>query len=144
MAALLTLSPASRATAQLGSYNPPPGQQGTFAIRNAKIFPVSGPEITSGTVVISGGKIQAVGASVAVPAGAQVIDGTGLSIYPGMMDAGTSLGLSEIPQGAPATVDIAEASGFTLYGAARTGEVIGGEGAVPVSRLPRRMGLGLV
>jgi tRNA A37 methylthiotransferase MiaB len=42
------------------------------------------------------------------------------------------------------TVDIAEASGFTLYGAARTGEAIGGEGAAPVSRLPRRMGLSLV
>jgi imidazolonepropionase-like amidohydrolase len=112
VAALLTMSPTSRATAQLGSYNPPPGPQGTFAIRNAKIFPVSGPEIASGTVVISGGKIQAVGADVAVPAGAQVIDGTGLSIYPGMMDSGTSLGLSEIPQGAPATVDIAEAGSF--------------------------------
>ena len=42
------------------------------------------------------------------------------------------------------TVDIAEASGFTLYGAARTGEAIGGEGVLPVARLPRRMGLGLV
>ncbi|CAN5758058.1 amidohydrolase family protein [soil metagenome] len=112
VAALLAAAPFSRAHAQLGSYNPPPGPQGTFAIRNAKIFPVSGPEIASGTVVISGGKIQAVGANVAVPAGAQVIDGTGLSIYPGMMDSGTSLGLSEIPQGAPATVDIAEAGSF--------------------------------
>ena len=112
VAALLSVSPASRAHAQLGSYNPTPGPQGTFAIRNAKIFPVSGPEIASGTVVIAGGKIQAVGANVVVPAGAQVIDGTGLSIYPGMMDSGTSLGLSEISQGAPATIDIAEAGSF--------------------------------
>lgn len=112
VAALLSVFPSSRAHAQLGSYNPAPGPQGTFAIRNARIFPVSGPEIASGTVVISGGKIQAVGANVAVPAGAQVIDGTGLSIYPGMMDSGTSLGLSEISQGAPATIDIAEAGSF--------------------------------
>lgn len=112
VAALLSVFPSSRAHAQLGSYNPTPGPQGTFAIRNARIFPVSGPEIASGTVVISGGKIQAVGANVAVPAGAQVIDGTGLSIYPGMMDSGTSLGLSEISQGAPATIDIAEAGSF--------------------------------
>lgn len=112
VAALLSVFPSSRAHAQLGSYNPTPGPQGTFAIRNARIFPVSGPEIASGTVVISGGKIQAVGANVAVPASAQVIDGTGLSIYPGMMDSGTSLGLSEIPQGAPATIDIAEAGSF--------------------------------
>ena len=111
-AGLLTFAASTDASAQLGSYNPPPGPQSTFAIRNAKIFPVSGPEITNGTVVISGGKIQAVGTNVTVPAGAQVIDGTGLSIYPGMMDSGTSLGLLEIPQGAAATVDIAEVGSF--------------------------------
>ena len=49
-------------SAQLGSFNPRPGPQGTFAIRNAHIFPVSGPEIVSGTIVISGGKITAIGA----------------------------------------------------------------------------------
>ena len=102
----------STASAQLGSYNPPPGPQGTFAIKNAHIFPVSGPEIANGTVVISGGKIQAIGANAAIPAGAQVIDGTGLNVYPGMMDAGTSMGLSEIPQGAASTVDISEIGSF--------------------------------
>ncbi|AHG88273.1 amidohydrolase [Gemmatirosa kalamazoonensis] len=100
------------ARAQLGSYNPPPGPQGTFAITHARIVPVSGAEIPNGTVVISGGKIQAVGANVAVPNGAQVIDATGLSVYPGMMDAGTSIGLQEIPQGAASTVDIAETGNF--------------------------------
>ena len=110
-AALLTTA-ASTAGAQLGSYNPIAGPQGTFAIKNAKIVPVNGAEIASGTVVISGGKIQAVGANVDIPAGAQVIDGTGLSIYPGMMDSGTSLGLSEIPQGAASTVDVAEVGSF--------------------------------
>lgn len=103
---------AKHAAAQLGSYNPPPGPQGTFAIRNARIFPVTGPEIASGTIVISGGKIQAVGANVAIPAGAQVIDGTGLNVYPGMMDSGTSLGLGEISQGANATMDNAEVGSF--------------------------------
>jgi imidazolonepropionase-like amidohydrolase len=96
-------------SAQLGSFNPAPGPRGTYAIRNARIVPVSGPEIARGTVVIGPeGKIQAVGADVAVPAGAQAIDATGLTVYPGMMDAGTSMGLSEIPQGANATVDVAE------------------------------------
>ena len=98
--------------AQLGSYNPPPGPQGTFAIRGARIVTVSGPELASGTVVVSGGKITAVGADAAVPAGATVIDGAGLTVYPGMMDAGTSLGLSEIPQGAAATVDVSEVGTF--------------------------------
>ena len=100
------------ARAQLGSFNPPPGPQKTFAITNARVIPVNGPEIPSGTVVISGGKIQAVGAAVAVPAGAEVIDARGLRVYPGMMDAGTSIGLSEIGQGANATVDISEVGSF--------------------------------
>ena len=102
----------SRATAQLGSFNPAPGPQGTYAIRNARIVTVSGPEIARGTVVISGGKIQAVGADAVVPANAQVIDATGLTVYPGMMDGGTSMGLSEIGQGAAATVDVAEIGSF--------------------------------
>jgi imidazolonepropionase-like amidohydrolase len=98
--------------AQLGSPNPNWGAQGTFAITNARIVPVSGAAIERGTLVISGGRIAAVGAGVAVPQGAQVIDGTGLSVYPGMMDAGTSMGLSEIPQGATPTVDDAEVGSF--------------------------------
>ncbi|HEY3287677.1 MAG TPA: amidohydrolase family protein [Gemmatimonadaceae bacterium] len=100
------------ARAQLGSFNPPPGPQKTVAITNAHIVPVSGPEIANGTIVISGGKIQAVGSSVAVPSGAEVIDARGLYVYPGMMDAGTSIGLSEIGQGANATVDISEVGSF--------------------------------
>ena len=105
------LAPAAL-SAQLGSYNPPAGPQATIAIRGARIVPVSGPELASGTVVVSGGKITAVGADAAVPAGATVIDGAGLTVYPGMMDAGTSLGLSEIPQGAAATVDVSEVGTF--------------------------------
>jgi imidazolonepropionase-like amidohydrolase len=82
--------------------------RGTFAIRNARIVTVSGPDIENGTVVIRDGKIEAVGASVTVPAGAQTIDGSGLSVYPGMIDAGTNMGLVEVPQGASGTVDTAE------------------------------------
>jgi imidazolonepropionase-like amidohydrolase len=82
--------------------------RGTIAIRNAKIVTVSGPDIERGTVVIRDGKIEAVGPSVSVPAGAQTIDGTGLSVYPGMIDAGTNMGLVEVPQGANGTVDLSE------------------------------------
>jgi len=102
----------SSAGAQLGSHNPMPGPRGTYAITNAKIVPVVGPEIARGTVVISDGKIAAVGANVAVPSGARTIDASGLTVYPGMMDAGTSMGLSEIGQGAASTVDIAEVGSF--------------------------------
>src|ERR1041384_817185 len=71
--------------------------RGTLAIRNAKIVTVSGPDIERGTIVIRDGKIEAVGANVSVPAGAQSIDGTGFSVYPGMIDAGTNMGLVEVP-----------------------------------------------
>ena len=91
-------------TAQQGVIPP----RGIFAIRNARIVTVSGPDIENGTVVIRDGKIEAVGANVSVPTGAQTIDGTGLSVYPGMIDAGTNMGLVEVPQGANGTVDTSE------------------------------------
>jgi imidazolonepropionase-like amidohydrolase len=79
----------------------------TYAIRNARIVPVIGAVIENGTVVISNGKIAAVGASVSVPANAKSINAAGLSIYPGMIDSGTSLGLTEISSVA-GTVDTSE------------------------------------
>ena len=82
--------------------------RGTFAIRNARIVTVTGPDIENGTIVIRDGKIEAVGANVSVPANAQTIDGSGLSVYPGMIDAGTNMGLVEVPQGASGTVDTSE------------------------------------
>ena len=72
------------------------GPADTYAIRNVRIVTVTGPSIESGTVVIANGKIAAVGANAAVPPGAKVIDGKGLSVYPGMMDADTEIGLTEI------------------------------------------------
>jgi len=103
---------ASTARAQLGSFNPNPGPQGTFAIRGGRVVTVSGAEIPNGTVVISAGKITAVGTNVTVPSNAQVIDATGLHVYPGMIETGSSVGLSEIGQGAVATVDISEVGSF--------------------------------
>ena len=84
------------------------GRLGTFAIVNARIVTVSGAVIENGTVVIAGGKITAVGAGVTIPGGAEKIDGKGLTVFPGMIDAATNLGLTEIGQGANATVDTAE------------------------------------
>jgi imidazolonepropionase-like amidohydrolase len=110
-AALTTLVPAV-ARAQFGVVNPPAGPQGTFAITNAHIFPVSGPEIARGTVVISGGKITAVGAGASIPSGAKVIDASGLDVYPGLMETSSEIGLAEINQGATSTVDDAEVGSF--------------------------------
>lgn len=84
-----------------------PGKKGIFAIRNATIYPVTSAPIPGGTIVFANGIITAVGASVSVPSGATVIDGTGLSVYPGLIDSGTSIGLTEIDS-VPGTVDTAE------------------------------------
>jgi len=82
-----------------------------YAITHAKIFTLAGPTIDDGTLVIKDGKIAAVGASVEVPAGAQVIDGKGLQVYPGLFDSVTQLGLSEIGA-VSATVDSSETGNF--------------------------------
>jgi imidazolonepropionase-like amidohydrolase len=91
-----------------GSQQNKTGRAGTFAITNARVVTVSGAVIENGTVVIQDGKIIAVGAAPTIPAGAERIDGKGLSVYPGMIDAATNLGLAEIGQGANATMDVAE------------------------------------
>jgi imidazolonepropionase-like amidohydrolase len=67
----------------------------TYAITNARIFPVSGPMIERGTVVMRNGLIVAVGSQATAPADARLIDGTGLSVYPGLIDANTTLGIPE-------------------------------------------------
>lgn len=74
----------------------PKGEYGSFALTNATIETVTKGTIQNGTVVISNGKITAVGTDVAVPQGAKVVDCRGLWIYPGMIDGGTQLGLSEV------------------------------------------------
>ena len=69
------------------------------AIRNAKIVTVSGPVISKGTVVVRNGLIEEVGANVQVPAGAWIVDGEGLTVYPGLIDALSTVGM---PGAAPA------------------------------------------
>ena len=84
------------------------GRAGTFAIVGARIVTVSGAVIENGTVVIQNGKITAVGANASIPAGAERIDGKGLSVYPGMIDAATNMGLAEITLAVPGSVDLTE------------------------------------
>jgi len=69
-----------------------------FAIRNARIVPVSRAPIEKGTVVIRDGLIDAVGANIDPPADAWVIEGAGLTVYPGLIDALSTWG---IPAAAP-------------------------------------------
>jgi imidazolonepropionase-like amidohydrolase len=67
-----------------------------IAVRGGTVHTLAGPDIEGGTVVIENGLISAVGTNVVVPAGAQVIDAAGLHIYPGLFDAMSSLGLTEV------------------------------------------------
>ncbi len=69
-----------------------------YAIVNATIHPVSGTVLEDAGILIEDGKIKAVGKGIAIPRDAltHVIDGRGLHVYPGFIDAGTSMGLSEI------------------------------------------------
>ena len=73
----------------------PAGAQ-TVAITGGKVYPVSGPAIENGTVLLRDGRIVAVGANVAVPAGAQRIDATGKIVTPGFINPATHLGVVEI------------------------------------------------
>jgi len=65
----------------------------SIAITNARIVTVSGDTIEKGTVVVRDGLIESVGANAKIPADAQTIDATGLTVYPGFIDALTSLGM---------------------------------------------------
>jgi len=68
-------------------------QAQSYAITNARIVTVSGATIDRGTVIIRNGLIEAVGAGIAAPADAQVFDASGLTVFPGFIDALTSLGM---------------------------------------------------
>ena len=71
---------------------------GPIAIRGGKLLTITHGVIENGVVLMENGKITAVGpaASVNVPSGAQVVDVTGMTVYPGLIDSETNLGLTEI------------------------------------------------
>ena len=85
--------------------------QGAFVIRGGTVVPVTGPRIQNGTVVIQNGRITAVGASAQAPAGATEINATGMFVYPGLINAGTNMGLVEMG-GVPGPVDTREIGDF--------------------------------
>ena len=104
----------------------------SYAITHAKIVTLAGAAIDDGTIVIKDGKIAAVGASVEVPAGAKVIDGKGLQVYPGLFDAVTQMGLSEI-SAVGATVDSSETGSYNPDVVAATAVLPSSE-HIPVTR----------
>ena len=109
--------PTSRASAQ----GPQPQTDGeVVAITGGTVYPVSGPRIENGTVLIRAGRIVAVGRDVAIPAGARRIDATGKWVTPGLVNAATQLGVVEVGA-VPETRDVsargrdAIAAAFTVW-----------------------------
>ena len=68
-----------------------------YAIQGARIVPVAGAPVDNGTVVFRDGVITAVGATVTIPPGALIIAGKGLTVYPGLIDMGSTVGLTMPP-----------------------------------------------
>jgi imidazolonepropionase-like amidohydrolase len=73
-------------------------QQQPVVLKGGKLLTVSHGVIENGVLVMEGGKISALGAgpSVKLPKNAKIIDVTGMTVYPGLIDSETSLGLTEI------------------------------------------------
>jgi imidazolonepropionase-like amidohydrolase len=71
-------------------------QSGPVALRGATIHTVTNGVIENGTIVFEDGVITAVGTDVPIPEGAETIDVSGKHIYPGLVDAYSTVGISEI------------------------------------------------
>ena len=97
-----------------------------MAIVNAKIVTVSGPTIARGTVLVRNGLIEAVGENVAVPADAWVVAGEGLTVYPGLIDPLSSVGIEGAVANGP--------SGRGGRGAASTATPVPATQSAPVER----------
>lgn len=109
------LVPAVAALSWTPAASQPPEKGTPVAILNARIHTL-GPAGTleRATVVLEGGRIAAVGANVRIPSGARVIRGSGLEVYPGMVNAWSNLGLTEISS-ISATVDTSEIGDFNPH-----------------------------
>ena len=94
LALIATLAVALAAAPRIAAQG---GEPQSFAIRGATVVPVSGPRIENATVVISRGVITAVGKDVTFPQEAWFIDGKGLTVYPGLFDSFTDIGLLSAP-----------------------------------------------
>jgi imidazolonepropionase-like amidohydrolase len=148
-ATAVALQPATAGAAA----RPRTATKGVLAITNAKIFPITKPAIDRGTIVIRDGIIEAVGANVSVPSGAQVIDAAGAQVYPGFINAQTTMGLEDPGAGNfsdaneildfnpqlraqvafhndSEAIPIARANGLTTVVATPGGGLLGGQAAV--------------
>jgi imidazolonepropionase-like amidohydrolase len=69
---------------------------GPLVIAGARVVTVSGAVLENASIIIENGRIASVGSGLTAPAGARIIDGKGKTVYPGLFDALTTLGLAEV------------------------------------------------
>jgi imidazolonepropionase-like amidohydrolase len=157
-------APPASVTATTSAYSLTPAMKGkplvgTLAIVNARIHPVTAPAIDKGTVVVKDGVITAVGQGAAIPPGTKMIDAAGADVYPGWINARTTIGLSEPgPRGYQDTeemldfnpqlrtvvayhndseaIPVARANGITTVAVFPYGRLLGGQ--IPVMNLDGR------
>ena len=82
-----------------------------YAITGATVHPIDAEDIPNGVVIVENGKIAAVGTNLPIPEGTPVLKADGLHVYPGLIDAGTSVGLIEISK-VRETSDLSETGQF--------------------------------
>jgi imidazolonepropionase-like amidohydrolase len=104
----------------------------TYAVVGATIHPVDARNIRDGVILVKDGLIEAVGSDLEVPEGYAVIDASGMHVYPGLIDAGTTLGITEIEQ-IGKTHDYSESGGFQPDVRAGTAVNVDSE-LIPVAR----------
>ena len=144
---------AATAAQQQGTNRLRPATRGVVAVTNARIFPIAAAPIDRGTVVMRDGLIESVGANVSVPAGAQIIDAGGADVYPGFINAQTTMGLEDPGAGGfgdanelldfspqlraqvafhndSDAIPVARANGLTTVVATPGGGILGGQAAV--------------
>ncbi|WP_010586348.1 amidohydrolase family protein [Schlesneria paludicola] len=88
-----------------------PAKATRYAIVGATLHPIDAADIPEGMLIVQDGKITALGQSVPLPDGIPVIRARGLHLYPGLIDAGTSVGLIEIGM-IRATNDLSDSGQF--------------------------------
>lgn len=99
-----------------------------YALTNVRIVVAPGKVIEKGTVITHDGRIAAVGATVAIPAGAVKLDLTGHTVYAGLIDAATSIGLPSPSRALPAAADASAAAAGGRGGRGGAAAVAGGRG----------------
>lgn len=109
-AALAVASTADAQRVDPGPGRAPSAVSADYALTNVRIVAAPGRVIERGTVLIRGGRIAAVGPAVSVPAGVITMDLAGHTVFPGLIDAATSVGLPS-PNRPPATTSAGAPAG---------------------------------